>query len=52
MSDSFSINWSDHYDRFKDELTNNADVLIAVTHWYLIKRGYVCLSIGTNVRIT
>lgn len=42
--------WEFVYGRCKKDLNTKADVIIAVTHWFLIERAHFkCLGIGDEV---
>lgn len=47
------IGWELLYKLIEANLKNESDVIIAITHWFLIKEGgFRCLSTGDNVRST
>lgn len=46
------VGWELLYALIEANLKSESDVIIAITHWFLIKEGgFRCLSTGDNVRL-
>jgi proteasome inhibitor subunit 1 (PI31) len=39
------------YEAFRSKLKRNADAIVLFVHWYLIKRGFVCIIDGQKTEI-
>lgn len=43
--------WGYFYAGIKDDLKNESDIIVAITHWYMIGRGIRCLGFVDAVRL-
>lgn len=52
MSVTEMIGWECLYKLIEEDLKTESDIIVAITHWYLIKEaGFRCLSTGDEVNI-
>lgn len=51
MSVTEMIGWELLYELIQKDLKTESDIIVAITHWYLIKQaGFRCLGTGDEVK--
>lgn len=51
MSITEMIGWELLYKLIEKDLKTETDIIVAITHWYLISQaGFLCLGTGDEVR--